>query len=172
MPDRQKCSLILKKMVCIEYQEKLELEMKVICRVANTEAEREHAFQVRNHVFVREQGLFQATDIDEFDTDAIPIIAEIDKKIVGTVRVYQAGRDLWMGGRLAVLKEYRKGRVGSVLVREAVKTVKSKGARRFLAFIQLRNVRYFRGLGWKPEGPILLHHGVFHQKMAADLNGD
>jgi putative N-acetyltransferase (TIGR04045 family) len=144
--------------------------MDVSYRLVETEEEREQAFRVRNEVFVKEQGLFESSDLDEFDSDAVHIIAECEKKVVGTVRVYQEGPGLWMGGRLAVLKQYRTGNVGSVLVKEAMRSVKSKGARCFLAFIQSKNVRYFKRLGWKPVGPMLPHHGVLHQKMEANLN--
>ena len=144
--------------------------MEVVCRVASTEAEREQAFQVRKKIFVEEQGLFESSDVDRYDNGGIHIIAECDRRVVGTVRVYKDGHDLWMGGRLAVLKEYRKGKVGSLLVKEAMKTVKSNGANCFLAFIQVRNVRYFQRLGWRPVGPALLHHRALHQKMEADLN--
>ena len=146
--------------------------MEVICKIAETEAERKQAFLIRNEVFVVEQGLFEATDLDEFDDSAIHIIAECEKRVVGTVRVYQDRYDRWLGGRLAVLPGRRRGKVGSLLVREAVKTAKSRGAQSFLAFIQLQNVRYFRRLGWKSVGPVVLYHGVLHQKMAADLNLD
>ena len=144
--------------------------MDVIYRAVETDEEREQAFRVRNEVFVKEQGLFESSDLDEFDSDALHIIAKLEKRVVGTVRVYQEGPELWMGGRLAVLKEYRTGNVGSGLVKEAVRSVKSKGASCFLAFIQWKNVRYFKRLGWKPVGPMLLRHGVFHQKMEANLN--
>jgi len=144
--------------------------MHVICKVVRTDEERDQAFRVRNEVFVKEQGLFASSDVDEYDRDALHIIAECEERVVGTVRVYQEGRELWMGGRLAVVKEYRTGKVGSVLVKEAMKTVKSRGARCFLAFIQSKNVRYFRRLGWKPVGPTVLLHGVSHQRMEADLD--
>ncbi len=144
--------------------------MDVICRMVRTEQEKEQAFRVRNLVFVKEQGLFESSDLDEFDGDALHIVAECNNTVVGTVRVYRESPELWMGGRLAVLKEYRNGNVGSVLVKEAMKSVKSRGARCFLAFIQSKNVRYFKRLGWKPVGPMSLRHGVFHQKMEANLN--
>jgi putative N-acetyltransferase (TIGR04045 family) len=143
--------------------------MNIICKVADTESERSQAFRIRKQVFVAEQGLFESTDRDEFDADATLIIATGETGIVGTVRVYEEHQGEWIGGRLAVLKEHRTGKVGSLLVREAVRTVEAKGARRFLAFIQLQNVRFFRRLGWQSLGPVVMHCGVFHQKMAAAL---
>lgn len=145
--------------------------MEVICRIAKTQKDREHAFRVRNKVFTEEQGLFAGSDVDEYDSHAIHILAECDKRVVGTVRVYQIDPDTWMGGRLAVLKEYRRGTVGSILVRRAVRTVADEGAKRFFAYIQQQNVTYFKKLGWQPIGQLFLHYGLPHQKMEADLNG-
>ncbi len=145
--------------------------MEVICRVAKTQKEREHAFRVRNKVFTEEQGLFEGSDVDQYDSNAIHILAECDKRVVGTVRVYQVEPDTWIGGRLAVLKQYRRGTVGSLLVRRAVKTVADEGAKRFLAYIQQQNVTYFKKLGWQSIGEPFLHYGLPHQKMEADLNG-
>jgi putative N-acetyltransferase (TIGR04045 family) len=116
--------------------------------------------------------MFSDSDRDENDSEGILLVAKTDGKIIGTVRVFpsKAGIGHWIGGRLAVQKEYRTGRTGSLLVKEAMKRVKKKGCTVFTADIQERNVRFFKKLGWQPVGQVIEHFGFPHQSMQADLS--
>ena len=142
---------------------------KLRTRLAQTPKEREAHFAIRKEVFVKEQGLFKESDVDEHDERAIPIICTVDGVIGGTVRVYPLEGDTWVGGRLAVLKEYRTYVVGPLLVKKAMKTVRERGCETFLAYIQPQNVRFFERLRWKPTGEELSIKGVTHCVMKADL---
>ncbi len=143
----------------------------LVCHSARNQFEKAEAFRIRKQVFVTEQGLFDQSDTDENDPDAIHLVARHQHKIIGTVRVYkeQTGLDHWMGGRLAVEKEFRTTRAGSALVREAMKRVKKKGCTRFTAQIQEHNIPFFLKLGWTPVAEITDHFGQPHQKMQANL---
>ncbi|MGI5835292.1 MAG: MSMEG_0567/Sll0786 family nitrogen starvation N-acetyltransferase [Chloroflexota bacterium] len=146
---------------------------KIIYKIATTEEELKGYFAVRRAIFTEEQGLFATSDRDEHDDYAIHIVA-VDQDtgaVIGAVRCYEAGGGVWYWGRLAVLKEYRRiaGLVGCRLVRMAEDVVRERGCRRFLAFIQLQNVRFFRHLGWREVGEPELHYGQLHQEMEANL---
>ncbi len=138
-------------------------------RLARTDEERKAHFAIRMEVFVREQGLFEETDSDEHDERAIPIVCMVDDTIAGTVRVYQLEGNTWVGGRLAVLKEFRSYLVGPHLVKKAVKIVKARGCTKFFAHIQPQNVRFFQRLGWALTGEELEVKGIAHHVMEADL---
>jgi len=141
-------------------------------RVAETEKELEKYFNLRKEVFVKEQEIFSDSDIDEYDKDAIHIVA-IEKssgKLIGGVRCYRKEDDTWVGGRLSAAPGYRNGRVGANLVRFAVKTVKLHGCKKFLAYVQTQNVRFFERLDWKPVGEKFLYHKLPHQLMEANLD--
>jgi putative N-acetyltransferase (TIGR04045 family) len=142
-----------------------------VFKIAETEEELEEYFRLRHEVFVREQRIFPETDVDEYDKDAIHIIAieGASGKVVGGVRCYRKDGDTWFGSRLSADPGYRNGRVGSNLVRFAVKTVKSRGCKTFLAYIQPQNVKFFERLGWKAIGDQVIYHGLPHQLMEADL---
>ena len=144
-----------------------------ICKVAETEAEFEGYFAVRHAIFVEEQALFHGSDVDEHDQHAIPLVA-VDQEtgmVVGAVRCYQVDEETWFGGRLAVLKEFRRNgaSIGPGLCQLAEQVVIEQGCRLFLAYIQLQNVRFFERLGWQAEGEPELHHGQPHQLMRASL---
>jgi putative N-acetyltransferase (TIGR04045 family) len=141
-------------------------------KIAETEKELEEYFRLRYDVFVKEQKIFPESDIDEYDHDAVHLIAinEPTGKVVGGVRCYKKEGDTWFGGRLSAAPAFRNGRVGANLVRLAVKTVKSKGCKTFLAYIQPQNVKFFERLGWRIVGEPVIYQGLSHQLMEADLD--
>lgn len=146
---------------------------QIICKIAETEAERGAHFAIRQAVFVEEQGMFSGSDVDEHDSHAIHIIAvdSLTRQVVGAVRVYEAEPGTWYGGRMAVLKEYRRHAppIGPLLDRLAERTVSERGCQRFLAYIQMQNVRFFERLGWRKIGEPMPHYGQPHQLMEANL---
>ncbi len=91
--------------------------------------------------------------------------------MIGAVRPYPASdADTWFGDRLAILSEFRgRGMVGARLVRLAVMTARSRGARRMTAMIQMPNVPFFTSLGWSPTGAPVAYHGRTHQPMSIAL---
>jgi putative N-acetyltransferase (TIGR04045 family) len=130
-------------------------------------------FAVRHAVFVEAQGLFAGTDRDARDglADTLHVVAFVDGAVVGTVRLYpldDAG--LWKGDRLAVLPSARVHRLGSELVRFAVRTAGELGGVRMVAQIQPANVRLFEQLGWSCDGEAAPYCGVIHQPMAIPLS--
>ena len=131
-------------------------------------------FNLRKAIFCDEQELFLHSDIDRTDDIAYPIVAlERDwvagDRVIGVVRIYEAEPRLWYGGRLGVRDLYRsRGRVGKGLIRKAVTTANEWGCDRFLATVQLQNVRFFRRLHWNSLEEIALC-GQRHHLMEADL---
>ncbi|MBV8883324.1 MAG: GNAT family N-acetyltransferase [Chroococcidiopsidaceae cyanobacterium CP_BM_RX_35] len=139
-------------------------------------------FELRRAIFCHEQKLFIDTDEDEIDSYAYPIVAIAREatplnQVVGVVRIYESKPGLWYGGRLGVHQDYRRGgQIGKGLIYKAVTTANTWGCERFLATVQLQNVRFFQRLHWQsleeiaicvnPMVPELLPH----QLMAADLN--
>ncbi len=141
-------------------------------KIAETAKELEEYFRLRSEVFVQEQKIFPETDVDQYDRDAVHIVA-IDKStgmVVGVVRCYKKEEDTWFGGRLGAAPAYRNGQVGASLVRLAVKTAKSNGCKKFLAYIQSQNVKFFERLDWKTVGEPVIYQGLPHQLMEADLD--
>ena len=141
-------------------------------KIAETAKELEEYFCLRHEVFVKEQKIFSETDVDQYDQNAVHIVAidESTGNVVGAVRCYKKEGDTWFGGRLGAAPAYRNGQIGPSLVRLAVKTAKSNGCKKFLAYIQPQNVRFFEKLGWKAVGKSIIYQGLPHQLMEADLD--
>ena len=142
------------------------------CHSVRTERQKTEAYAIRHEVFVKEQKLFEETDVDDKDAIGTLLVAKKRSAIIGTVRVYPAGvteNGHWIGGRLAVRQGHRASMAGALLVKEAMKRVKKKGCTRFTAHIQENNVSFFKKLGWKPVGPLETYVNRPHQLMEADL---
>lgn len=121
--------------------------------------------QLRQEVFVHEQGLFATTDVDDVDDDprCVVLVARVgDGTVVGGVRLAPAwpGADIgwWLGGRLAVHAGARRTvrGLGSALVRAACAHAEAAGAIRFEATVQADNADFFARLGWHAVRPCVV----------------
>lgn len=142
------------------------------CHSTRNEQELSEALAIRREIFVQEQGLFTDSDLDEHEEKSIHLVVKKQGEIVGTVRIYPENANHWVGGRLAVRSSSRDFRVGSLLVKEAVRRVKVLGGTSFHAAIQEKNVNFFKKIGWTAIGEPFVHHSAVHQRMEADLNRD
>ena len=141
------------------------------CHPVRTRAEQKRAFEIRKEVFVLEQELFSNSDFDENDARGIHLVAEWNHQVVGTVRVFPVNQNgHWIGGRLAVKREFRNTGTGELLVREAMQCVKNRGCTKFTAHIQLENVPFFSRVGWTIIEPVKDYFGKPHQLMEANLD--
>lgn len=144
-------------------------------QLALSEAEITAYFELRQQIFCEEQGLFTQNDRDPIDGCSYPIVAVAHQEnkpdqVVGVVRIYEPESRLWYGGRLGVHPEFRRvGRIGQGLIYKAVTTANTWGCDRFLATVQLRNVKFFTRLHWHSlEEMDLLERP--HHLMQADLD--
>lgn len=140
-------------------------------KLATQEEEVTAYFALRCTIFAQEQGLFEENDLDEVDRIAYPIVAitRDTQMVVGVVRIYEVEPKIWYGGRLGTHPNYRRGwQVGKGLIEKAVTTANTWGCRRFLATVQLQNVRFFERLHWQSLDEMLIKDRL-HHLMEADL---
>jgi putative N-acetyltransferase (TIGR04045 family) len=149
--------------------------MSYLFKLAITPSEISAYFALRRSIFVMEQAIFLESDVDDIDTIAHPIIATSQvsnstPSILGIVRIYEPEPQLWYGGRLGVHPDYRRiGRIGKGLIHKAVTTANTWGCEKFLATVQLQNVRFFQRLHWNSLEEITVC-GLPHHLMEADLS--
>jgi putative N-acetyltransferase (TIGR04045 family) len=141
-------------------------------KLAATSSEIKEYFDLRRSIFVEEQNFFELNDVDETDAIAYPIVAQETKsdRVVGVVRIYEPEAGLWYGGRLGTHPEYRRGwQIGKGLIYKAVTTANTWGCTRFLATVQLQNVRFFQRLHWESLKEMTIGDRP-HHLMEADLS--
>ena len=140
-------------------------------------------WQLRSAIFCQEQHLFEACDRDEKDAIAYPIAAlshdarlasgvngGVASGVVGVVRILEESPRLWYGGRLGVHPDCRRhNQIGKGLIWKAVTTAHGWGCDRFLATVQIQNVRFFERLHWQSLKELEIR-GVSHHLMEADLS--
>lgn len=139
-------------------------------KLASSSAEIEAYYQLRQDIFCQEQGIFINSDRDQYDALAYPIVALNEHNgVVGVVRIYETESRIWYGGRLGVHSDYRRGwKIGKGLIYKAVTTANTWGCDRFLATVQLPNVRFFQRLHWNSLEEITICDKP-HHLMEADL---
>ena len=144
-------------------------------------------WSLRHSIFCAEQHVFEQSDRDELDRTACPIAAlhhgcdpeleqerleedGLEAQVVGVVRIVETEPRLWYGGRLGVHNDFRRhNQIGKGLIWKAVTTANGWGCDRFMATVQIQNVRFFRRLHWASIEELEIR-GIRHHLMQADLN--
>jgi putative N-acetyltransferase (TIGR04045 family) len=131
-------------------------------------------WQLRSDIFCQEQHLFEASDRDELDQIAYPIVAInhalAQGQAVGVVRILEQRPRVWYGGRLGVDIDFRRhNQIGKGLIWKAVTTANGWGCDQFFATVQQQNVRFFQRLHWQSIEQLEIR-GIAHQLMQADLS--
>ena len=122
------------------------------------------AFAIRMRVFVREQGVPAAIELDRDDDRAIHFLATSEGKAVGTARVVLHHGSAKIG-RMAVLKSYRGKGVGKKLLRRAIATAKKLGARSIYLHAQVPVIEFYEKLRFRCVGAVFDEAGIPHRKM-------
>lgn len=164
-----------------------------VFQIATSEADRAAFFRLRQQVFCEEQQILRGEDRDPFDDAMIPIVAKpllagIEDRVIGVVRIDEREPGVWFGSRLAVDPPFRRirrfspaatirngqpchaglGAIGAALIYKAVSTALLRGCSLFLAQVQARNRRFFERLRWEAKAETTVY-GRPHVLMQADL---
>jgi predicted GNAT family N-acyltransferase len=138
--------------------------MNLRIKRAGSRQEREKAFSIRLRVFVKEQGVPRALELDSDDTRALHLLAYCGERAVGTARVVLK-RGAAKIGRMAVLKGYRGKGIGRELLRRAVKAARQKGAKRIYLHAQVPVIGFYKKLAFGATGHVFMEAGIPHRKM-------
>jgi len=124
---------------------------------------------IRNLVFVVEQGIALAEDIDGLDDSATHLLATDQGTPVGTARILETG-GIGKIGRLAVLKTHRGTGIGAEIMRAALAELSTR-ARITEARLgaQIEAISFYQALGFTPIGDEFIDAGLPHQEMVRTL---
>jgi predicted GNAT family N-acyltransferase len=153
--------------------------MRVVClerpeggvdpAVARSPAERAEALALRMAVFVDEQGVPAALEVDAFEEVAEHAVARLDGRIVGCLRWRRIGPDdAAKIERVAVRLEARGRGVARTLLRWLLARLDGLGLGPLLLDAQVRAQGLYAGLGFRPEGAPFAEAGIPHQRMVRD----
>lgn len=140
---------------------------------------------VREAVFVAEQGVPPALELDAADPRCVHVVARNDAGApIGTGRLVPpdaptAGDGHANGdapaaarvGRMAVLAEWRARGVGDALLRALMDAARERGWTRLLLHAQAGAIRFYQRHGFLPRGARFVEAGIEHLTLWRNLDG-
>jgi len=130
----------------------------------------ERALAIRRAVFVVEQGVSEALEIDGRDGNAEHLLALLDGEAVGTLRLrlLEDGRIAKIE-RVAVLAPARGRRIGQALMQSALARAVALDAREARLHAQTVVRAFYTSFGFEAHGPEFEEDGIPHVAMRRDL---
>lgn len=124
---------------------------------------------LRRIVFIEEQGVPEADEIDDLDGEAIHLLAEVEGRPVGSARLLVRG-ETGKIGRVCVLAEQRGTGLGAALIRAAVAELRRiPGVRQAKLGAQTHALGFYEKLGFTALGPEYIDAGIPHRDMVLAL---
>lgn len=124
---------------------------------------------LRRKVFIEEQGVSEADEIDDKDDQAIHLLATVDGTPMGSARLLLVGNTGKIG-RVCVLPQARGTGLGAALMRAAVQELRRQpGLTRAKLGAQTHALGFYERLGFVAEGPVYDDAGIPHRDMVMVL---
>ena len=92
-----------------------------IFKEISSKEEMNKSYAIRTRVFCEEQKISKEIEFDNLDHLCGHFLIFDDLKAIGTARVREKEKDLLKIERVAVLKEFRRLKVGSILIKNVIK---------------------------------------------------
>jgi predicted GNAT family N-acyltransferase len=127
------------------------------------------ALAVRMRVFVEEQGVDPALEIDDYDGVAWHVLARVDGEPVGTARLVMLDQQRAKIGRVAVLPEHRGQGIASQLVQLLMEYARREGRTEAILDSQLTVIPLYEKLGFTAVGEVFLDADILHRRMVRRL---
>lgn len=126
---------------------------------------------IRETVFVEEQGFTDEFDDRDIDNISFHLLLYIEGKPVATGRLYQKDplKNIYIIGRLAVLSDYRKLSLGSVVLTSLEEKARECGASSIELSAQCRAQGFYEKHGYRTIGNSYLDGDCPHILMTKDL---
>jgi predicted GNAT family N-acyltransferase len=126
---------------------------------------RDAASAVRMAVFVQEQGIDPALELDERDGTCVHAVVFDDRNMpVATGRLLPDDHI----GRMAVLAHLRGKGVGAAILEELIRAATARGGREVHLNAQTTAVGFYLRAGFRAVGPQFEEAGIAHQAMVRD----
>ena len=136
-----------------------------------TDSDLETAFHIRKEVFVKEQGVPLADELDEFDNlygQCDHVLVYYDEQAVGTGRV-RVVDGLGKLERICILKSYRKYGLGKKIIQTLEEIAKEKGIAKVKLHGQTHAEEFYKKLGYMTSSDVFTEDGIPHILMVKEL---
>lgn len=124
---------------------------------------------LRRQVFIEEQRVPEAEEVDGRDAEALHILAKKDGEAIGCARILLIG-EIGKIGRVCVLGAYRGQGIGVALIEAALQVLRDQpGVSQAKLGSQTHAIGFYEKLGFHATGPEYLDAGIAHRDMLRDL---
>lgn len=125
---------------------------------------------LRIEIFVKEQGVPEENEFDEYDLQVPHLVIFSDGEAVATGRIIPYGENTVKIGRIAVKKDKRGLGLGEKIVRELLRKAKEDGAKTVRVGAQTHAVGFYEKCGFSLVGtPEYLEENIPHYDMTLDF---
>jgi len=124
------------------------------------------SFKIRKKVFCEEQRIPEEIEFDNLDHLCEHFLIYKKDEAIGTARARKKEDNLFKIERVAVLVEYRKLKVGSLLINEIINYYLKKNKKiSIMLHSQVAVERFYKSLNFTPYGDRFLEDGILHIAM-------
>ncbi len=124
------------------------------------------AHDIRQAVFVEEQGFNGLLEFDSIDADALHAVLYLDGKPAGTGRLFPSDSpDMFTVGRLAVYPQFRKLHLGREILTALEQKAKELGASKIGLSAQCQAQGFYEKCGYTASGDTYLDEFCPHIHM-------
>jgi predicted GNAT family N-acyltransferase len=120
---------------------------------------------VRRRVFVEEQGVPEDEEYDDFDSEALHIVAKEGDRVIGTARVQFLADNHAKIERMAVLIPFRRKGIGTKIMTLLDEEFKNRQVEQVVLHAQCAVAGFYESCGFKKYGAPFLEVGIEHIKM-------
>jgi len=126
---------------------------------------------LRRVVFIEEQNVPAAEEVDGRDADALHLLARLDGEPVGCARILLDAEKTGKIGRVCVLHDQRGRGIGVALIQAALAVLRDRpGITRAKLGAQTHAIGFYEKLGFQAVGAEYLDAGIAHQDMVLTLS--
>lgn len=124
---------------------------------------------LRRRVFIEEQGVSEADEVDGLDGACRHLLARVSGKPVGAARLRVLG-DVAKIQRVCVLPDHRGTGLGAAMIRDLIAAARATpGVRQVRLGSQTHAIGFYERLGFTAEGPEYDDAGIPHRDMILPL---
>ena len=139
---------------------------KVTVTRAAWQQQGEQSRAIRYKVFVEEQKVPKAMEVDDQDAAAEHFLVRHENKLVATGRLTTDGQI----GRMAVLPAFRNQGIGSRLLKTMLEYARERNLKRVYLHAQIRAIPFYNRHGFHACGETFMEAGIAHRRMERPCN--
>lgn len=139
-------------------------------KIAESQLEKEQAFDVRRKVFVDEQGVPVHVELDEYDDAAVHFIGYNLEQPIAAGRIRETESGIGKIERVCVLPDYRGQHVGVLMMNSMEEYARANGLFTLKLHAQSYAIPFYEKLDYRVTSPEFLDAGIPHRAMEKVLN--